>query len=67
VEGSSYAGLENGIYFIRPSEKRNNPTLDFLSLVQLIAAIARLAVYRGLSVFPDHRYALLHGVGHFQV
>jgi Tol biopolymer transport system component/DNA-binding winged helix-turn-helix (wHTH) protein len=63
VNGGSYAVLDNGIYFIRPPvEERSYPALEFLSFatgkVQLIAPIPELAIYRGLSISPDHLYAL---------
>jgi len=62
IEGSSYAVLDNGIYFIRPPEAGGSPALEFLefatSSIQHIASIPQLAVWRGLSVSADGRYAL---------
>ena len=62
IEGSSCAVLDNGIYFIRPPEAGGSPALEFLdfatSSIQHIASIPQLAVWRGLSVSADGRYAL---------
>jgi hypothetical protein len=61
VRGTGFAILNEGIYFVRPSEGGRSPTLRFLTFsmgtVKDIASIPH-EINQGLSVSPDGRYVL---------